>query len=1110
MKRWKTATAAAVVLVLALLSVVSLGHSRTAVGGSAHPASGVGSCTLKGWNPNQDPEDAKDLPAGQRPQTYKPDNYNCTGAKFAAPGSEFARFQQPYNFHVNDQKASRTVTVCRGKVCAKQKKAVLLAAQTSNPLAPYFPPFTHFVVLFRENHTFDDYLGDCATTVQTGCNGVVESTNHISSVPNLHTLAKTYALLDSYSTGTQPPSGPNHWWLFSAQSSSSSQQQSYPAATGTQFDRFLNGATGPAGEGTNACTTQTGTGSGSTPFSFIMNGDFYWMLNSGSGYWRNPGTGKLEVLPVNRPGTNTPEELHYNEYTCNAQNISDTTIANDYMNFVNTNGLPAYNYVELFNDHPGTYQDIPTNDSATNQIVNSIMGNAAYKDNTLIVVTEDDTQNGNNGPDHVSNTYRVPTVVIASPTYMKQHYVSHVAYSTNNVLAAMERTMNNVHSGVIDPNNNIGLTTFPMTTNDQAGLGDPLEDLWIQGSTPLTATATVTPTTGNAPLNVSFSGSATGGTSPYSYSWNFGDGSATSALQNPTHTYNAAGTYTATLTVTDSSSPAKTATSSVTVTVSAVGNPLAASASANPTSGQVPLNVAFNGTATGGSPPYSYSWNFGDGSAANTNQNPSHTYSTAGTYSATLTVTDSSSPVKSATSTVSITASPVQGTPPGAPTGLTATAGNGQASLSWTAPSSNGGVNITSYRAYRGTTSGSETLLTSGGCSNLGNVLSCADTGLTNGQTYYYKVSAVNAIGEGTQSGEASSTPVAPGVNLLGNPGFENGSSNPAPWTATTGVISNNSAEPPHSGSWDAWMCGYGTTHTDSLSQSVSIPSASSASLTFWRHIDTADTSGTTDNMTAQVLNGSGTVLATLHTWTRLDANTGYTQETFDMSPYVGQTVSLKFTCSEDSSGQTSFVIDDVSLTTGGSPPPSTTTVPSTTTTTVPSPTTTTVPATTTTTLPPGNLLGNPGFENGSGNPSPWTTTSGVINNSSGEPPHSGSWDAWLCGYGTTHTDTLSQTVTLPSNASSATLSFWLHIDTAETTTTTAYDTLTLQVLSSSGSVLGTVHTWSNLNHNTGYSQHSFNLSSYLGQTVTLKFTGSEDYEYQTSFVIDDTSLTAS
>jgi PKD repeat protein len=1074
-------------------------HSRAVsrkAGAARHPATGVGSCTLKGWNPAADPADATNLPEGQRHQTYRPDNYNCTGAKFAASGVEFKRFPQPHSFHIHSRRIVRLVRVCRsgvfGVVCHQQLRTVFhpVKARTAaaiNPLAPYFPPFTHFVIIVRENHTFDDYLGDCQTTVAAAgqtCNGQVQSTNHISSVPNLHTLAKTYALSDSYSTGTQPPSGPNHWWLFSAQSSSSSQQQSYPTATGTQFDRFLGGTTVPApGEGTNPCTGGTAAATGSSPYTFVMNGDFYWMLTSGSGEWRNPGTGNLEVLPVNRPGTNIPEELTYNNYTCNAQNDDDNTIATGFENFVSTNGLPAYSYVELFNDHPGTFQDIPKNDSATKSVVDSIMNNATYKNNTLIIVTEDDTQNGSNGPDHVSNTYRVPLVVIGSPTYVKANYISHVAYTTSNVLAAMERVMQNVHAGIIDPNDNLGLSTFPMTSADQSALGDPLEDFWVQGATPLSATASGTPTNGNAPLSVSFTGSATGGTAPYSYSWNFGDGSAASTAQNPSHTYSAAGTYTATLTVTDAASPAHNATSTVTVTVSAVGNPLAATASATPTSGQVPLNVAFTGTGTGGTPPYSYSWNFGDGSAASTSQNPSHTYSAAGTYTAALTVTDSASPAKTAASNVTVTASPIEGTAPGAPTGLSASGGNGQVSLSWTAPASNGGVNITSYRVYRGTASGSETLLTTGGCSNLGAVLSCTDTGLTNGQAYFYKVSAVNAIGEGAQSGEASATPGnCTETQLLGNPGFETGTA--SPWSATSGVIKNSSTEPPHSGSWDAWLDGYGSAHTDTLSQTVTLPSGCATySLSFWLHIDTADTGSTAqDTLQVQLVNSSGGVLTTLATYSNLDHVTGYVQKTFNLAAYAGQTVTLKLTGTEDASGQTSFVADDFALN-----------------------------------VAPGSggggctaaqLLGNPGFETGTA--SPWSATSGVIKNSSSEPPHSGSWDAWLDGYGTTHTDTLSQTVSIPLSCMTATLSFWLHIDTAETTTTTAYDTLTVQILNSSGTVLSTLHTYSNLDHVTGYLQHSFDLTPYIGQTIQLKFTGTEDYTRQTSFVIDDTAINVS
>jgi hypothetical protein len=152
-------------------------------------------------------------------------------------------------------------------------------------------------------------------------------------------------------------------------------------------------------------------------------------------------------------------------------------------------------------------------------------------------------------------------------------------------------------------------------------------------------------------------------------------------------------------------------------------------------------------------------------------------------------------------------------------------------------------------------------------------------------------------------------------------------------------------------------------------------------------------------------------------------------------------------------------------------------------------------------------IIGNPGFENGSTNTGPWTLTSGVINNSTSEPPHTGSWDAWMDGYGTTHTDTVMQQVTIPSTATAATLTFWLHIDTAETSTTTAFDTLTVQVRNSSGTVLSTLATFSNLNHNTGYSQKSFNLLSFKGQTIQIFFKGVEDFTLQTSFVLDDVNL---
>jgi Putative Ig domain len=146
-------------------------------------------------------------------------------------------------------------------------------------------------------------------------------------------------------------------------------------------------------------------------------------------------------------------------------------------------------------------------------------------------------------------------------------------------------------------------------------------------------------------------------------------------------------------------------------------------------------------------------------------------------------------------------------------------------------------------------------------------------------------------------------------------------------------------------------------------------------------------------------------------------------------------------------------------------------------------------------------LLGNPGFESGT---APWTATAGVISTAQGsDVPHSGTHFAWLDGYGQTHTDTLSQSVSIPSTCTTATLSFYLSINSAETTSSIAYDKLTVKAGST------TLATYSNLNR-TAYTLKSFDLSAFAGQTVTVTFTGVEDSSLQTSFLVDDTSLAVS
>ena len=156
-------------------------------------------------------------------------------------------------------------------------------------------------------------------------------------------------------------------------------------------------------------------------------------------------------------------------------------------------------------------------------------------------------------------------------------------------------------------------------------------------------------------------------------------------------------------------------------------------------------------------------------------------------------------------------------------------------------------------------------------------------------------------------------------------------------------------------------------------------------------------------------------------------------------------------------------------------------------------------------------LIQNGGFATGS--ITPWTASSGVLTAASSSHPSYPSTDpylAWIDGYSGKHTDTLSQTVTIPATCTTATLSFWLYIDSTDPTSK-AYDTFTTQVLNSSGTVLATLGTLSNQNEGTGYVEHSYSVSSFIGQTITIKFTGTETLGdgYDTSFFEDDNSLNA-
>ena len=106
-------------------------------------------------------------------------------------------------------------------------------------------------------------------------------------------------------------------------------------------------------------------------------------------------------------------------------------------------------------------------------------------------------------------------------------------------------------------------------------------------------------------------------------------------------------------------------------------------------------------------------------------------------------------------------APPGSHTKPSVPLNLEVTAGNGYIILTWDVPASNGGTTITGYNLYRGTAD-YLTLYHS-----LGNVTSYNDTGLSNDVTYYYKVAAVNSIGEGNQTVVTNATPQGAGGSTL-------------------------------------------------------------------------------------------------------------------------------------------------------------------------------------------------------------------------------------------------------------------------------------------------------------------------------------------------------
>jgi len=154
-------------------------------------------------------------------------------------------------------------------------------------------------------------------------------------------------------------------------------------------------------------------------------------------------------------------------------------------------------------------------------------------------------------------------------------------------------------------------------------------------------------------------------------------------------------------------------------------------------------------------------------------------------------------------------------------------------------------------------------------------------------------------------------------------------------------------------------------------------------------------------------------------------------------------------------------------------------------------------------------LISNGGFDNGPGSPAPWVIEDSLI--SSGSYAHNGTYFLWLGGL-TSWTDDAYQTITIPAAVSSATLSFYYMVNSADDPGT-PYDFLTARIRDTSGNTLAVVGNWSNVDADPGlgssfYHYLTFNLLPYAGQTIEIYFASQNDSLYPTSLFVDDVSVT--